>query len=207
MADQAETLSTADPVGPRIVMPDVPLMLVATAALAGTALYLWSGDGETIFVGGAIAALVLFVPLLWSSPASRRSRGRVALVWGIGGILGGYGFGIFVLAAAVLAALLSVATRSTSSNRSFAVAVLGGLGSAASVVLFIRFVGGPSPDPVVGTFYWCGLPLLAWGGVGYVCRVMGHKAFAVAVWLGGSGTAALAALPVAFSLSMGHSDL
>jgi hypothetical protein len=188
-------------------MPDVPLLFVAVAALAGTVLYLWSGGVETVLVGGVLAALVLFVPLLWSRPASRKSRGRVALVWVIGGILGGYMFGTAVLAAAVPAALLSLAIRATSSSRSLTFAVLGGLGSAASVVLFIGFVGGPSPDPLVGTLYWCGLPLLAWGGCGYLCRRMGYKAFGVAVWLGGSGTAALAALPVAFSLSMGQSDL
>lgn len=86
------------------------LAVVALIAAACTCWYLQSFEAQTVIVGGLLAAALLFGPLLavrhgppWQIPA----------IWLIGGLVGAYGFGIYVVAAGLLGLPLALLRRSS----------------------------------------------------------------------------------------------
>jgi hypothetical protein len=80
------------------------VVALAIAALAGTVWYLSAGSSSEWIIT-ALATAVVVVPLIIWLP--RRAFNRVAAAWGIGGVLGAYVFGVFIVsAAAVLTAIL-----------------------------------------------------------------------------------------------------
>ena len=92
----------------RISQRRAALVFLAAAALAATAWYLHSGGAETLLVGCTLAALVLVIPLIGFKGRTASAGRNVAMVWALGGILGAYGFGDFVLLAGLLAFPLSL---------------------------------------------------------------------------------------------------